>query len=308
MAEIYTKDKNGKLKNLGDADLGMIKNSINAPSLSKHLNSFWTDVKCGKHPELSKKHKAILQNDLLVSPEDLFEQLNKNTFTFQNFGPLPFHSFLKNAKLDSYLKPEYVEHALSVTTHQPAIGKGEFLLVSCFKNINFAQGSGDLVDTDGNRIEVKGSHAPIGGPKGFKQMNKSIMFSVYRLFNTNPDFDDLTMDCANNLELLLKDNPDKTKKVMLLLQNNEHESNNLANDMTELYNKTGHLLEVIAAAHLYAYLKIQNANFLFAVNDKLFAGFTAPKTLSQSYDIIKNFNVNGWTTGNKGITFTLKKG
>ena len=91
----------------------------------------------------------MLERNLIAKPEDLFEQLNSNKFTFQNFGPIKLVSFLKKAKLDSYLKPEYVEDALKVTTPQPAIGKGEFLLVSCFKNINFAQESGDLIDDAG---------------------------------------------------------------------------------------------------------------------------------------------------------------
>lgn len=309
MAEIYTKDKDGKLKSLGVADIEKVKNSINAPKLNKCLKDFWTDKKSGKHPELIKKHKEILEKDLLVDPDDLFEQLNKNTFTFQNFGPIPFHSFLKKAKLDSYLRPEYITHALEVVTHQPAIGKGEFLLVSCFKNINFADGIGDLIDDEGNKIEVKGSHAPIGGVKGFKQMNKDLMFSIYGLFNTNPDYNDLTMECAKNLEKMLLDNPDKTKQVMKMLQNIDDENNNLAYEMAELFKeKKQNLLEIVAASHLFAYLRVQKANFLFAVNDKLFAGFSAPNNLEQAYNIItSNFKVNGWTTSNKGITFTLKK-
>lgn len=307
MSEIYTKDKNGNLKSLGDVDLSKIKSTVSNQDLQKYLDEFWSDKKCGKHPELKAKHKSILLEDLNVTPSDLFEQLNKNKFIFQNFGPISFNKFLSKSKLDSYLKPEYVTHALSVTTHQPAIGKGEFLLVSCFKNINFSSTSGDLIDDDGNRIEVKGSHSSIGGPKLFKAMNKSIMFSIYRLFNTNPDYQDFTMDCATELEAYLKNNPEKIKPVMLLLQNNKQESNSLANEMVTLFKEKGHLLEIVAAAHLFAYLKMQKANFLFAVNDQLFAGFSAPNNLEQSFEIIKHFKVNGWTTGNTGITFTLKK-
>ena len=54
---------------------------------------------------------------------------------------------------------------------------------------------------------------------------------------------------------------------------------------------------------------MQKANFLFAINDKVFAGFETPTSLKKSYEIIKkNFKVNGWTTGNTGITFTLTMG
>ena len=306
MPEIYTKDNNGNFKSLGNVEANKL---VNTSVLDKYIKDFWSDEKSGKHPQLAKKHKEILEKDLIAKPEDLFEQLKQNKFVFQNFGPLKIVNFLKNAKLDSYLKPEYVEHCLEVTTPQPAIGKGEFLLVSCFSNINFSSKSGDLVDDDGNKIEVKGSHAAIGGPKYFKQMNKSIMFSIYNLFGTNPDFPDLTMECAEDLQTKLIDNPDNIKKAMLLLQNNSQESNSLAEAMKTLFNDTHDLLNVVAAAHLYAYLKLQKANFLFAINDKYFAGFATPKDLKQSYEIIKNnFKVNGWTTGNEGITFTLRAG
>ena len=316
MPEIYTKDQNGKLKSLGNVNVG---NLIDTSALEKYLKSFWSDNKSGKHTEMAKKHKDLLERHLIAKPEDLFEQLNANKFTFQNFGPIKLVSFLKKAKLDSYLKPEYVEDALKVTTPQPAIGKGEFLLVSCFKNINFSQESGDLIDDEGRRIEVKGTHSAIGGLKGFDQMNKSLMFSIYNLFGTNPDYNDFTMDCAEDLQEKLEDNKDQRKKVMLLLQNNHNKSNHLAEEMLELFNtkivdapqdeKENLLLNLVAASHLYAYLKLQKANFLFAINDKVFAGFEAPKSLKQSYEIIRNnFKVNGWTTGNRGITFTLKAG
>ena len=306
MPEIYTKDNNGNFKSLGNVDTNSL---VNTSVLDKCIKKFWTEKKSGKHPQLAKKHKEILLQDLIAKPEDLFEQLNQNKFTFQNFGPLKIVNFLKNAKLDSYLKPEFVQHCLEVTTPQPAIGKGEFLLVSCFNNINFTDKSGDLIDNDGNRIEVKGSHAAIGGQKYFKQMNKSIMFSIYHLFGTNPDYPDLTMDCAEDLQQKLIDNPETIKKTMLLLQNNSKESNSLAEAMTSLFSEKQDLLNIVADAHLYAYLKLQKANFLFAINDKYFAGFATPKDLRESYEIIKNnFKVNGWTTGNEGITFTLKAG
>ena len=315
MPEIYTKDKNGKFKSLGNVN---VSNLIDTSSLDEYLKAFWADNKSGKHSEMAKKHKDLLNKDLIAKPKDLFDQLNSNRFTFQNFGPFKIANFLAKSKLDSYLKPEYVSDALMITTPQPAIGKGEFLLVSCFKNINFSEESGDLIDDEGHRIEVKGSHAAIGGVKGFDQMNKGIMFSIYNTFGTNPDYDDFTMDCSRDIQQKLIDNNEKCKQVMLLLQNNSNKSNHLADEMVELFNskindgtdeKENLLLNIVAAAHLYAYLKLQNANFLFAINDKVFAGFEAPSTLKQSFEIIKNnFKVNGWTTGNRGITFTLTMG
>ena len=94
MAEIYTKDNNGNFQKLGDADINNVRTSVNVAELSKYLKEFWSKEKCGKHSELMGKHKAILLQDLIANPKDLFEQLNDNKFTFQNFGPLKIVNFL----------------------------------------------------------------------------------------------------------------------------------------------------------------------------------------------------------------------
>lgn len=311
MPEVYTKDKNGNFKKLGNVDTSNLLSTVNEKELDSYLKEFWNETKCGKHPELAKKHKDILKITMIAHPKDLFEQLNSNRFNFSNFGPLNLHNFLKDSKLDSYLKPEYIGKCLDVHTSQPDIGKGEFLLVSCFKNINFNLESGDLIDDEGRRIEVKGVHSSLGGNSDkFKMMNSSLMFSLYRIFNTNGDSKSLTMENISNLEQILKENKEKQKPVMLLLQNRKQEDNNLANAMVELFNEKGNLLKVIAASHLYNYLKVQNANFLFAINtDKMiFSGFSTPKDLNHAYSLLDNFTINGWATGNTGISISLKKG
>lgn len=183
--ELFTKDKDGNLEKV---------NGIH-DDVATEVAKYWTPMKAGKHPDLGKKHEAILAKDLKVSGKDFFEQVNQNHFIFQNFGPISLKDFLRKARLDKYVKDEYLDDCLHVTSPQPAIGRGEFLLVANFGNINFADGSGDLVDNDGNRIEVKGKHANLGGKnEWFKQMNRSVLFSLFNLFETGTQEKDLNLE------------------------------------------------------------------------------------------------------------------
>ena len=50
MAEIYTKDSNGNLKSLGDADINQVKTAVNGAELSKCLKEFWTEKKMRQTP------------------------------------------------------------------------------------------------------------------------------------------------------------------------------------------------------------------------------------------------------------------
>lgn len=311
MAEIFIKNDDGEMKKVGNASadqFSRIQNDTNIGDIKKELDDYWTEEKLGKHTDLKAKHGTILMKDLKVPASDFFEQVKQNHFKFQNFGPISLGSFLKKAKIDLYVQPSYVEDCLKVTTPRPAVGRGEFLLVANFNNIRFNAGKGDLVDSDGNRIEVKGKHANFGSEGPYKQMNQSLMYGIYSQFGTNTEAKDLTLETMEELQNLLLKNPQKVAKVMALLQNLKNPSASLTNQMVELFNNTHDLKLVIAATHFLTYMKVQKANFLLAINDKVFWGFKAPAGLSQAAEIMKNFNINGWMTGNKGISFTVKNG
>lgn len=312
MAELYTKTKDGQFKKIADVgndQAHQISNEINKEDLKKELANFWTAEKSGKHKDIASKHGTILIKDLLVKPGDFFEQANKNKFIFSEFRPIPLSKFLQKAKLDSFVKPEYVEDCLKVVTSQPAIGKGEFLLVSCFKNINFNKESGDLIDSEGHRVEVKGARAALGSTYSgnYKTMSKDLTYSIFSQFDTNPGGESLTIEAFDDLEKLLKNNGSKLKDVMNLLQNTDYTDRKVLKEMIALFNQVGHLKEIVAASHLYQYLKNQEASYLIALNDKMFAGFKSPSSVKEAYIIIKdNFKVTGWTSGNSGISITLK--
>lgn len=311
MAEIFIKNNNGEMKKVGDADdnqFSRIQNDTNIGDIKKELDAYWTDEKLGKHMDLKAKHGTILLKNLKVPASDFFEQIKKNHFTFQNFGPISLNTFLKKAKIDLYVQPSYIDDCLAVTTPRPAIGRGEFLFVSTFNNIRFAGGKGDLIDANDDRIEVKGKHANFGSDGPYKQMNQSLLYSIYSLFGTNTSEKNLTLDAMNELQTLMIKNPQKQAKVLTLLQNLKQPSTGLTNQMVELFNNTHDLPLTIAATHFLTYMKVQKANYLLALNDKVFWCFKSPTDLSQAATIMKNFNINGWISGNKGISFTVKNG
>lgn len=327
MAEIFTKNSEGEVQKLGDVSndqLSRIKNDANISDIKDMLSSFWTSKKKGKYTNMDEKHGSIIVKDLKSNPADFFEQLSKNTFTFQDFGPYSWNMFLRRANLDQLVdKDKYLDDCLKVRSgKRPEIGQGEFLFVASFNNINFASESGDLVDNEGNRIEVKGKHSNFGGDiEGYRPFNSSIMTSLYSVFGTNgptrtEDYiddkkkrsQDLTLEIIEDLQEKLIKNPQKTKQIMKLLQNRVNHSEGLANQMVELFNSKHDLKHVIAASHLLTYVQLQHADFILALNDNVYWGFKSPKTLAAAYDIVCNFNINAWVTGNKGISVTVNNG
>lgn len=281
-------------------------------SLNKYLQAFWTDSKTGKHTDMANQHGMLLLKNLKTDPKDLFDVLSKNTFNFQEFDIIPWSDFLSRARLSDYLKPEYVEDALKVTTTRPAIGKGEFLLVSCFSNIGFAKNAGDLVDLNSNKkIEVKGIRATISADgKHYKLMNNSLITSVFSVYDSSDTIKYFNRDCADRLEELVKqsNNDNKLVEVFKRLQNVDagQESESVAKKFVQIYKSTGtKLFNVIGAMQLYMYLS--GINYLMMVNQlgfKCFALDNNPMTYLNM--IIKNkIKISSWETGTRGMEISI---
>lgn len=276
-------------------------------SLNELLPKFWTKQKCGKHEGLDNQHGMLLMKHLLVNPKDFFEQLKINIFTFQNFSKIAWSDFLKRANLSEYLKPEYLNDALNITTARPAIGKGEFLFVSCFSNIGFSTGKGDLVDLRNNiLVEFKGIRSTVSGDgKQYKQMNRSLMYSVFSQFDTSCQTDHFNRDCAEELDELLKQHPNKTVKVLTLLQNITNENTKIAEEFASLYKLKGNIFNIVGAMQLYTYLRLQKAAYLLMTNEQGFCCFECPKQPIDAYNIITNIKLSSWETGNRGMTIGI---
>lgn len=276
-------------------------------SLNTLLPKFWTEKKCGKHDGLAAQHGMLLMKNLLVKPEDLFEQLEKNRFTFGNLAKIQWSEFLNRAKLAEYLKPNYINDALNVTTARPAIGKGEFLFASCFANIGFNPGKGDLVDMNtGDNIEFKGIRSTLSGDgKEYRQMNKSLMYSIFSLFNTSTQFDHFNRDSARELDRLLRIQPEKTYNVLKLLQNISNASDKVANEFTRLYKMKNDIFNVAGAMQLHIYMTLQRATFLVMTNEQGFCCFNKPTDAMSAYNIITSIKLSSWETGNRAMTIGI---
>lgn len=284
---------------------------MNFNSLNTLLNSYWTKQKVGKHADMPNQHGLLLMKNLKTDPEDFFEKLKTTGFKFQEFDTIPWSEVLSRSGLADFLKPEYVDDALKITTTRPAIGKGEFLFVSCFNNIGFASGKGDLVDLGTNsKIEVKGVRSTISGDgDSYKMMNNSIITTAFAVYDTSDTLKYFNRDCAKRLEEKIKEsNNDKVKLEELLkrLQNVKNESRAVARTFVSLYNENKpNLFSLVGAMQLYMYMK--EIEFLLMVND---IGFKCIKNDNNPETFVKLFDkqyikLSSWETGARGMEMSI---
>lgn len=280
---------------------------MDSNNLNKCLNDYWTDKKSGKHNELAKQHGMLLLKNLKVEPEDLFEQVNENIFKFQTFPLIPWKDFLIRANLAEYLKPEYIKDALEITSLRPAIGKGEFLFVSCFSNLGFSSGKGDIIDLNTGKIcEFKGIRSTLSGDnKIYKQMNKSLIYSIFSLFETSAEYDHFNRDCAAKLDDLLKDRPNLLIKVLERLQNVSAPNTKVSHAFVDLYNIKHDLFNIVGAMQLFIYMLIQKASYILLTNNDGFCCYERPQTPMEAFKIIKELKLSSWQTGDYGMTIGI---
>lgn len=280
---------------------------MDSNNLNKCLNDYWTDKKSGKHNELAKQHGMLLLKNLKAEPEDLFEQVNENIFKFQTFSLIPWNDFLIRANLAEYLKPEYIKDALEITSLRPAIGKGEFLFVSCFSNLGFSSGKGDIIDLNTGKIcEFKGIRSTLSGDnKIYKQMNKSLIYSIFSLFETSAEYDHFNRDCAAKLDDLLKDRPNLLVKVLERLQNVSAPNTKISHAFVDLYNIKHDLFNVVGAMQLFIYMLVQRASYILLTNNDGFCCYERPQTPMEAFKIIKELKLSSWQTGDYGMTIGI---
>lgn len=187
------------------------------------LKNYWNG-KLGKYgDELVREHAKELKAYSIASISDIIDHLEQNKFRLETYGKTAWSKFLNIAKLSEYLRPGYITDALAITTHQPAMGQGEFLFVSCFKNIAINSKSGDLIDTSTNeKIEFKGNRSSFAGESKdklkYKEMNDNVMYSICSLFdiveNSKGSFD---REFCKMIDGKLKEQPEMIDKVINLL-------------------------------------------------------------------------------------------
>lgn len=272
------------------------------------MRKFWTKEKLGKHTGLLSTIETIYKAYSKVSETDLFRKLNKSKFKLKNSDPVNWSSILIKSELDDCLDDKFIDAALDVNTTRPAIGKGEFLLVSLFKNIAFATGSGDLIDLETNdKIEMKGQNSKLssGGSK-YKSMSKGIMFYIYKMFNLVPSLDKFDLVFCQYIKTIIADNEDSMFKFFMLTQNTKKSYEEVADGAVKVYKEKKKLLRTVAAMHLYAYMHVENDDYLIATTSKYFRCFKCPNSIAEAYSILENFEVNDWRIGSSGISVSLK--
>lgn len=283
---------------------------MNPNNLKDCLTKFWTPKKCGKSGEpedFIEQHDMILGRTLIADPADLLEQLEENIFNFQKFDMIEWSDFLRRANLAEYLKSDYIRLALDVTTTRPAIGKGEFLFVSCFSNLGFANGKGDIVDfKSGKRCEFKGIRSTLSGDsRVYRQMNKSIIYSIFSLFGTGSSYDHFNRKCAEDIDELLKSKPGLINEVLKRLQNLTEPDLSFIRPFAELYEIKKDIFTVVGAMQFCIYLKIQNSQYILFTNDEGFKCFEQPRNADEAYHIVNGLKLSSWQTGDYGMTIGM---
>lgn len=278
-------------------------------NLNDQLKDYWKN-KLGKHDEsLMIEHGKEIESFCIVDSTDLFEQLNKNEYHFKNDDIGYWKDFLRKANISEYMKIQYVKDALDVTTHQPAIGKGEFLFVSCFKNLAFNKESGDLIDlSTKDKIEFKGNRSTIAGDGsiGYKPLTREMILSIDKVFGLGHN-GTFNKDLGELIDKKYKQNPniEKIKKALEILQNLENYSEGLTDLFSKLYLSKKNFFLTVAAMHMFAYLKLQKANYLVMTNDESFRVFKAPSNPEEAYTLVSNLKVETWSFNKKGISVSL---
>ena len=281
------------------------------------LKDYWKD-KLGKYgDELITEHGKELKAYSIVSIEDVIEQLEQNKFRLESYSKTAWSKILDIAHLKEYMRPDYIKDALKITTHQPALGQGEFLFVSCFKNLGISKESGDLVDLNTNeKIEFKGNRSSFSGEDKdkykYKKMTDDTLYSICSLFDHIENKDtSLDAEFCKLIDTKLKEQPEHIDKVIELTQNIESTENNktashsLTKMFGDLYRKYHDLQHVVAAMHCYTYLKLQKTNWLVITNDNGFMIFEAPMDAEDAWTIVKQLKIGSWNTQNKGIEISL---
>ena len=274
------------------------------------MNEFWTTEKLGKHPQVAEEAARLFKQYALCSADKLLARLKESNFKFGNVGPISWNTLLAKADLDDCLKQDYIKAALKVTTAQPAIGKGEFVFVSLFNNIGFAKDHGDLIDLQTKKkAEVKGISSALcnGYSDKYRQLNQAILNTVFKNFKIAVP---AKLDAGSCRELeRYASHSDKELYYILDAFRNTTQSHRqvIESAMSNYKNRTKHnLLTTIAAMHLYDYLKMEQMNYLLAVNNNQFMCFDAPTNVYQAANILEYFSIDGWQIGKRGMTVTLK--
>lgn len=278
--------------------------------LNTLLPEYWTSIRLGNHEDLANTHGLLLLKHLKTSPDAFFDFLKTSKFDFEKAGTMSWNDFMVRSGLMGYLEEGYLNDALDVTSPRPAIGRGEFLFTSCFSNIGFSSGRGDLVDMDtGKLVEVKGKRATISGDgKKYKMMSGTTIATAFSVYDTGSEAAYFNRSGANHIESCIAEDDSETKLVEFLkrMQNIKNESYSVAKAFAKLYNGVKpNLFDIVGAMQLYIYLK--GIDYLLMINDMGFRCFKLDENPSTYINMIGDgkLKLSSWETGERGMEISI---
>lgn len=139
----------------------------------------------------------------------------------------------------------------------------------------------------------------------FKQMNKSLIYSVFSLFDTGAQYTHFNRECAADIDNLLKDKPNILPKVLARLQNVSEPNMKVSKAFAELYNIKSDLFNVVGAMQLYIYMNVQNASYILFTNNDGFCCYEKPQTPQDTYRIVTELKLSSWMEGDYGMTIGI---
>lgn len=305
----------------------------NEEKLKQLLTQYWIKTgRIGKHSNnIVYSHYNLLNSTLKVKPEDLFEQIYKNKFNPENYlNRCSWSKVISDANLSEYLNEEYIKMALCINDSRPALGKGEFLLVSCFGNLGLAHENGDIITLDSKlKIEMKGKRASLNGDsKQYKEMSKRIMVCVFNSLGLPINSELTNHEHFNRSEsIFLNDvikkhniSDENISKMFMHLQNYNEKllDKQLATCATKLFRQSSNadIFSIVAAEQLCVYAKLEKFNYLTLCNDNGFQCFKTPlknfdneisyEELQNALRIINNLSISSWYTGTKSMEISIQ--
>ena len=158
----------------------------------------------------------------------------------------------------------------------------------------------------GNRCEFKGIRSTLSGDsRVYRQMNKSIIYSIFSLFGTGSSYDHFNRKCAGDIDELLKSKPGLINEVLKRLQNLTEPDLSFIRPFAELYEIKKDIFTVVGAMQLCVYLKIQNSQYILFTNDEGFKCFEQPRNADEAYHIVNGLKLSSWQTGDYGMTIGM---
>lgn len=285
-------------------------------SLEENLEKWWNGKSKRNLEDYIRFHGNIISKN--IPEEDIdqfFNALNQNKFDISKTNRLiPIKNIFNGSKIDEFVTNGYIGSSLKVTVKQPSNGAGEFLLASNYNNIKFGSTCDLLIDN--KRVEVKGVNAKLGDfPSKFKQMDKSLEYTIRKHFKENWEIKNLNSDILKLILIKVFENVDNFEHIKFLgyaLQNTKGDNDYIAKMFAYLFthyvkskNDVEEFKKCICSIHLYNYCRTKNCAYMLFVNNSDMMLVNSPTNPEKCYSLANKLKIGSWENGRGGLTISL---